>query len=92
MRNRATTGFAGALMAMMMLAVFATAAFADPQYNGGAVGGETTGGGDVAGQTVTGSGTLPFTGADLALYVVAGIAIVAAGLGLRRVSAARASR
>jgi len=37
------------------------------------------------------AGTLPFTGAELALYVVIGLAIVASGLALRAYSARRVS-
>ncbi len=92
MKKRATQAFASAILALTALAMFATAAFAQ-QYNGGEVGGENTGGGDVAGETVVGgSGTLPFTGAELGLFVVAGLAILAAGMLLRRVSTSRATR
>lgn len=66
--------------AAMILAVSAATAFAGGYADGG-VAGESTGGG----------GTLPFTGAELALYVVIGLAIVASGLALRAYSARRAS-
>jgi hypothetical protein len=36
--------------------------------------------------TTTQSGTLPFTGADIALFLVVGGVLVAAGAGLRRIS------
>lgn len=42
----------------------------------GAVGGEQTGGGGAG-------GVLPFTGVDLAAYVLVAVAIVAAGVALR---------
>jgi len=67
--------------AAAILAVSAATAFAGGPYANGGVAGESTGGG----------GTLPFTGAELALYVVIGLAIVASGLALRAYSARRAS-
>jgi hypothetical protein len=66
--------------AAAILAVSAATAFAGGYASGG-VEGESTGGG----------GTLPFTGAELALYVVIGLAIVASGLALRAYSARRVS-
>jgi hypothetical protein len=66
-----------------ILAVSAATAFAGTGYASGGVAGESTGGG--------GGGTLPFTGAELALYVVIGLAIVASGLALRAYSARRVS-
>jgi hypothetical protein len=91
MKHRASKVFAALVAALTTLALFATTALAQEQYpGGGGVGGEVTGGGDgggdVAGTTVSGAGDLPFTGADLALYVVAGLAIIAAGIVLRRMS------
>ena len=67
--------------AAAILAVSAATAFAGNPYGSGGVAGQSTGGG----------GTLPFTGAELALYVVIGLAIVASGLALRAYSARRAS-
>lgn len=67
--------------AAAILAVSAATAFAGSGYSSGGVKGESTGGG----------GTLPFTGAELALYVVIGVAIVASGIALRAYSARRAS-
>jgi hypothetical protein len=55
-------------------------AFAGEGYGAGGVAGESTGGG---------GGSLPFTGAELALYVIVGLAIVASGLALRAYSARR---
>ena len=66
-----------------ILAVSAATAFAGDGYASGGVAGESTGDG--------GGGTLPFTGAELALYVVIGLAIVASGLALRAYSARRVS-
>ena len=63
------------------LAVSAVSAFAGEGYASGGVAGESTGGG--------GGGSLPFTGAELALYVIVGLAIVASGLALRAYSARR---
>lgn len=40
--------------------------------------------GTVAQQAVAGTGTLPFTGVNLALILIAGIALVATGVLLRR--------
>ena len=37
----------------------------------------------VAGEQTGGGGSLPFTGSDLAMYAVVGIAVVASGLTLR---------
>jgi hypothetical protein len=62
------------------LAVSAVSAFAGEGYGAGGVAGESTGGG---------GGSLPFTGAELALYVIVGLAIVASGLALRAYSARR---
>jgi hypothetical protein len=70
-----------------MLAVTAATAFAGDGYAGGGVAGESTGGG---GGSVGGT-TLPFTGAELALYVVTGLMIVGSGLALRAYSARRTS-
>jgi hypothetical protein len=70
----ALTGAAG------FLAVSAVSAFAGEGYGAGGVAGESTGGG---------GGSLPFTGAELALYVIVGLAIVASGLALRAYSARR---
>ncbi|HEV8449863.1 MAG TPA: hypothetical protein VGQ45_00395 [Gaiellales bacterium] len=66
-----------------ILAVSAATAFAGGGYASGGVAGQSTGG--------DGGGTLPFTGAELALYVVIGLAIVASGLALRAYSARRVS-
>jgi hypothetical protein len=62
------------------LAVSAVSAFAGEGYGAGGVAGQSTGGG---------GGSLPFTGAELALYVIVGLAIVASGLALRAYSARR---
>lgn len=63
-----------------ILAVSAATAFAGDGYASGGVAGESTGGS---------GGTLPFTGAELALYVVIGLLIVTSGLALRAFSARR---
>ncbi len=68
-----------------MLAVTAATAFAGDGYAGGGVAGESTGGGGGGGTT------LPFTGVELAQYVVLGLIIVASGLALRAYSARRTS-
>jgi len=81
-----TKALRGALILLgsaAILAVSAATAFAGTGYASGGVAGESTGGG--------GGGTLPFTGAELALYVVIGLAIVASGLALRAYSARRVS-
>ena len=72
-----------------ILAASAATAFAGDGYASGGVAGESTGGG--------GGGTLPFTGAELALCVMIGLVIMASGLALRghsahRVRVARARR
>src|SRR4051812_36504981 len=72
-----------------MLAVTAATAFAGDGYAGGGVAGESTGGGGGGGSV--GGTTLPFTGAELALYVVTGLMIVGSGLALRAYSARRTS-
>ena len=65
----------GAVGTVVVFATTAGTALAGGDYNTpGAVAGEQTGGGRSA---------LPFTGADLALYAVVGIAVVASGLTLR---------
>jgi hypothetical protein len=64
------------------VAVAAAKTSANAQYGGVAGGGA---GGGVLGRAA-GGGTLPFTGADLAMYVVAGVAMVAAGIHLRRLA------
>lgn len=51
--------------------------------------GQPYGGGGVAGQSTGGGGTLPFTGADLALYALIGLGIVGSGLALRGYAARR---
>jgi len=61
------------------LAVSAATAFAGDGYASGGVAGQSTGGG--------GGSTLPFTGAELALYVGTGLLIVGSGLALRAYSA-----
>jgi hypothetical protein len=63
-----------------ILAVSAATAFAGDGYASGGVAGESTGGG---------GGTLPFTGAELAVYVLVGLLIVTSGLALRVYSARR---
>jgi hypothetical protein len=71
------------LGAAAMLAASATSAVAGTGYgNGGVRGGQAAGGG----------GTLPFTGSDLALYVVIGVATIASGLALRGYSSRRLRR
>lgn len=70
---RTLVGVGSVIMAM---AVTTSTAFAGSDYNG--VAGEQTGG--------TSGGSLPFTGADLALYAVVGIAVVVSGLALRMMS------
>lgn len=67
--------------AMAILAISAATAFAGTEYASGGVAGQSSGGG----------GTLPFTGADLALYAALGIAIVASGLALRLRASRRAN-
>ena len=63
-----------------ILALTATSAFAADGYNGGDVAGQQTG------------GNLPFTGSELLLYVVVGVAIVACGFALRALSRAARHR
>jgi hypothetical protein len=83
MKQRARRAAVAGWATMILLSLWAVNAAAAPQYPGG----DETGGGDVAGETVVGNGgNLPFTGADLILYVVVGLAIVASGLVLRRLA------
>ena len=63
--------------AAMVMAVTATSAFAE----GGT--------GNVAGEQTGGGGNLPFTGQDLLLYVVVGVAVIASGFALRALSSRR---
>lgn len=79
--TKALRGVLVLLSSAAILAVSAATAFAGDGYASGGVAGQSTGGG----------GTLPFTGAELALYVVIGLAIVASGLALRAYSARRVS-
>jgi hypothetical protein len=81
--TKALRGVLVLLGSAAILAVSAATAFAGGGYASGGVAGQSTGGG--------GDGTLPFTGAELALYVVIGLAIVASGLALRAYSARRVS-
>jgi hypothetical protein len=77
--RKVVRGAIALVSAAMIMAVTASSAFATGNYNNGGVAGEQTGGG----------GNLPFTGADLALYVVVGVAIIASGFALRALSARR---
>jgi hypothetical protein len=79
---RALRGMLILLGSAAFLAVSAATAFAGDGYASGGVTGESTGGG---------GGTLPFTGAELALYVVIGLLIVGSGLVLRAYTARRVS-
>ena len=63
--------------AAMVMAVTATSAFAEG------------GSGNVAGEQTGGGGNLPFTGQDLLLYVVVGVAVIASGFALRVLSSRR---
>ena len=67
-----------AVTTVAMLALPA-AAFAGDGYN--------TPSGGVAGEQTGGGGTLPFTGSELLLYVVVGVAIIASGFALRALAA-----
>jgi hypothetical protein len=66
-----------------ILAESAATAFAGDGYASGGVAGESTGGG--------GGTTLPFTGAELAVYLLTGLLIVGSGLALRAYTARRAN-
>jgi hypothetical protein len=72
-------GLISLLGAALILAISAGSAFAGQQYGNGGVAGQSTGGG----------GTLPFTGADLALFFLIGVGVVASGLALRGYAARR---
>jgi len=78
--TKALKGLIALIGAAGFLAVSAVSAFAGEGYGAGGVAGQSTGGG---------GGSLPFTGAELALYVIVGLAIVASGLALRAYSARR---
>ena len=80
MKMRLTRVVSTLLSALALLTASAGTALADDQYGG--VAGQTTSGG-------SSGGSLPFTGADLVLYAIVGIAVVASGLVLRRVAANR---
>jgi hypothetical protein len=78
--RRVFRGAISLLGAAAILAASAASAVAGDGYgNSGVRGGEAAGGG----------GTLPFTGADLALYMVIGVAIVTSGFALRGYSSRR---
>lgn len=67
--------------AAAFLAASATAALAGVGYGAG--------GGSVKGESAGGGASLPFTGAELVLYVVIASGIIASGLALRAYSARR---
>jgi hypothetical protein len=77
---KALRGMLIVLGSAAFLAASAATAFAGDGYAGGNVAGESASGG---------GGTLPFTGARLALYAVIGLLIVASGLALRAYTARR---
>lgn len=79
--TKALRGVLVLLGSAAILATSAATAFAGDGYASGGVAGESSGGG--------GGSTLPFTGAELALYVVTGLLIVGSGLALRAYSARR---
>ena len=81
--TKALRGVLIVLGSAAILAISTATAFAGDGYAGGGVAGESTGGGSGGGTT------LPFTGTDLALYVVAGLLIVGSGLALRAYTARR---
>jgi hypothetical protein len=75
---RAATAILGAAA---FLAVSAATALAGDGYGGGA--------GGVKGESAGGSGGLPFTGYDMALYALVAAGLLASGLALRAYSARR---
>jgi hypothetical protein len=75
---RAATALVGATA---FLAVSAATALAGDGYGGGA--------GGVKGESTGGSGGLPFTGSDIALYALIAAGLAATGLALRAYSARR---
>jgi hypothetical protein len=77
--TRVLKGVVSLLGAAAIVGVSTASAFAGQQYGSGGIAGQSTGGG----------GTLPFTGADLALYALIGLGIIASGLALRGYSARR---
>ena len=79
--TKALRGVLVLLGSAAILAASAATAFAGDGYASGGVAGESTGGG--------GGTTLPFTGTDLAIYVVTGLLIVGSGLALRAYTARR---
>jgi hypothetical protein len=81
---KALRGVLVLLASAAILAVSAATAFAGDGYASGGVAGQSTGGG-----SIDGGGTLPFTGAELALYAAIGLFIVASGVALRAYSAHR---
>lgn len=70
---------AAVVTSAVLLATGVSAAFAGEGY--GAVAGESSGG--------NGGGTLPFTGADLAVYLIVGVCIIVSGIALHGYSARR---
>ncbi|HMJ96716.1 MAG TPA: hypothetical protein VK486_12730 [Thermoleophilaceae bacterium] len=75
-------------MIMAVLAVTATAAFAQSSTQGtyaGLAGADQGGGGTVAAATDNG-GTLPFTGFQLGIAAALGVALASSGFALRRVT------
>jgi hypothetical protein len=76
--RKVVRGAIALVSAAAVMAVTATSALAEGYGN---VAGEETGGNS--------GGNLPFTGSDLLLYVVVGVAVIATGFGLRALSARR---
>ena len=79
MKIAVRSAFSVALALLASATIGAASALADDQYGSG--GGQSTSSGS--------SGALPFTGADLVLYAVVGVAVLASGLLLRRLAAGR---
>lgn len=95
-RNRLTRTrrvLAVALASMSALMLFATQALAQTSAQQGysSPGASVQSATDPGTQAVHTSGSLPFTGLDLVAIVVVGVALLAVGLGIRRLAARAAA-
>jgi hypothetical protein len=77
--RKVVRGLVALISVMAITAVSASTAFAADGYGG------------VAGNSTGGGGNLPFTGSELLLYVVVGVAVIASGFALRALSARRSA-
>jgi hypothetical protein len=83
---RKITSLIVCLVAMLAIAVPAHAQSVTQDAYQGQAGAQQGGGGGTAGTTQASGGSLPFTGVQLGLMGLAGVALLGTGYGLRRAS------